>query len=150
MEHRASCKHIYCPYAHPQPLGWGLKVKTFFFTEISHVHIKFKGIEQNTMQSHTFLLCLHMPSTRQLGSKGQSILFSESSHVAYQVKENGAIRPPCKHIFCPYTHTLPLGWSQNIFFLKISHVAYQVRREWSIEHNASTYSQTCLKQAVKG
>ena len=33
MEHRASCKRIFCPYTHPQHLGWGQMVKTFFFTE---------------------------------------------------------------------------------------------------------------------
>ena len=31
MEYRAPCKHIFCPYTHPQPLGWGQKVKTFFY-----------------------------------------------------------------------------------------------------------------------
>ena len=29
MEHRTSCKHIFCPYTHPRPLVWGPKVKMF-------------------------------------------------------------------------------------------------------------------------
>ena len=31
MEHRAPCKHIFCPYIHPQSLGWGQKIKLFYF-----------------------------------------------------------------------------------------------------------------------
>ena len=30
-EHRTPCKHIFCPYTHPQPLGLIQMVKTFFF-----------------------------------------------------------------------------------------------------------------------
>ena len=44
------------------------------------------------------------------GVKRSKHFFSESSHVAYQIKGNG-VRASCKHIFCPYTH--PEG--QNIF-----------------------------------
>ena len=27
----ATCKHIYCPYTHPRPLGWSQRSKHFFF-----------------------------------------------------------------------------------------------------------------------
>ena len=30
MEHRAPCKHIFCPNIHPRSLGLGQKVKTLF------------------------------------------------------------------------------------------------------------------------
>ena len=33
---------------------------------------------------------LHTPSTQEVGSKGQTIYFSESSHVAYQIKADAA------------------------------------------------------------
>ena len=29
IEHRAPCKHIFCPYKHPRPLGWGQTVNDF-------------------------------------------------------------------------------------------------------------------------
>ena len=35
-EHSASCNHIFCPYTHPRPLGFGQKVKKKIF-QISHV-----------------------------------------------------------------------------------------------------------------
>ena len=67
--------------------------------------------------------------TEQMGSKGQTIFFySESSHVAYQIKLILKHSAPCKHIFCPYTH--PQTWGgvkgQNITFPESSHVAYQL------------------------
>ena len=33
MEHRAPCKHIFCPYTHPRPLGWGQRVKALIFSK---------------------------------------------------------------------------------------------------------------------
>ena len=30
MEHRASCKHIFCPYTHPRPVGLGHKYKYYY------------------------------------------------------------------------------------------------------------------------
>ena len=58
LEHRAPCKHIFCPYTHPRRLGWGQKVKTFFIMKI----VMCKGMEQkkkSTMQAH--ILSLHTP-----------------------------------------------------------------------------------------
>ena len=43
MEHRAPCKHIYCPYTHPRSLGWGQKFR--FFTESSRVAYQIKENE---------------------------------------------------------------------------------------------------------
>ena len=42
IELRAPCKHIFCPYTHPQPVGSGQKVKTYFLNVVM-VHIKLKG-----------------------------------------------------------------------------------------------------------
>ena len=64
-----------------------------------------------------------------MGLKGQNI-FSESNHVAYQIKGNGTCMylhgTQCKYILCPYTHTRSLG--RNIVS-GIGHIAYQVRIE---------------------
>ena len=73
----ATCKHIFCPYTHPRPLGWGQRSKQ---------------------------------------------CFSESSHVAYQIRRELSI----EHHAITYsvlTHTLdPWGGvkGQNIFFWKLS------------------------------
>ena len=39
--------------------------------------------------------------------------FSEHGHAAYQIKGNDDAAT-CKHIFCPYTHPLPLRWGSNV------------------------------------
>ena len=31
LKHGTSCKHIFCPNTHPQPLGLGQKIKIFCF-----------------------------------------------------------------------------------------------------------------------
>ena len=53
------------------------------------------------MQAH--IMSLHTHSAPGVESKGQTFL-SESSHATYQIKGDGA-RAPCKHTFCPHTHT---------------------------------------------
>ena len=52
IEHRAPCKHIFCLYTHPWPLGWDQKVKTYFFFEVVLLHIKLKGIERRAPCKH--------------------------------------------------------------------------------------------------
>ena len=37
-------QQIFCPYTHPQPLGWGQRPNIFLF-EVVMLHIKFEGIE---------------------------------------------------------------------------------------------------------
>ena len=61
---------------------WGgvKRSKHFFFTESSHVAYQIKGNgTQSTMQAH---ICASTPLTSGVGSKGQNICFTESSHVA--------------------------------------------------------------------
>ena len=43
MECKAPCKHIFCPYAHPRPVGPVQKVKLFFLLNVVMLHIKLKG-----------------------------------------------------------------------------------------------------------
>ena len=38
MEHRTPCKYIFCPYTHPEPVGW-IKEKN----ERDHFAYKIKG-----------------------------------------------------------------------------------------------------------
>ena len=76
------------------------------------------------------------PSTQGVGSKGQTISFSESSHVAYQIKADDAGSNMVANILPTDT---PLtrggggggggGWSKGhtISFTESSHVAYQIK-----------------------
>ena len=58
------------------------------FSEHGHVTYQFKRDRKcSNMQAH--ILSLHTPSTPGMWSKVKTF-FSESSHVAYQIKGNGA------------------------------------------------------------
>ena len=63
----------------------------------------------------------------RVGSRVKKI-FSESSHVAYQLNGNSAT---CKHIFCSYTHTHDswgeVNGSKHFFLNNNSHIAYQIK-----------------------
>ena len=56
-------------------------------------------------------------STQGVGSKGQTISFSESSLVAYQIKENWAQSTMKANMLSLHTHQRPLGWGQKLIFL---------------------------------
>ena len=69
------------------------------------------------------------PSTQGVGSKGQTLLFSESSHVAYQIKaEDAGSNMVSNILFTDTPLTQGLGSKgQNIYFSENSHVAYQIK-----------------------
>ena len=65
-------------------LGDGAEVKIKFFQNMVMFHVKLKlTMVANFLPTDT-------PSTQGVGSKGQTIYFSESSHVAYQIKADDA------------------------------------------------------------
>ena len=69
------------------------------------------------------------PSTQGVGSKGQTLSFSESSHVAYQIKAEDAGSNMVANILgtgTPLTQGLG-SKGQNICFSENSHVAYQIK-----------------------
>ena len=73
------------------------------------------------------------PSTQGVGSKGQTIYFSESSHVAYQIKANDAGSNMVANIL-PTDTPLTQGVGskgQTISFNERSHVAYQIKGNWA-------------------
>ena len=59
------------------------------------------------------------------GSKGQTIYFSESSHVAYQIKADNTGSNMVANIL-PSTQGVG-SKSQTVFFSESSHVAYQIK-----------------------
>ena len=69
------------------------------------------------------------PSTQGLGLKGQTISFSESSHVAYQIKADDAGSNMVANILptdTPSTHGVGSKGKTIFFFSESSHVAYQI------------------------
>ena len=69
------------------------------------------------------------PSTQGVGSKGQTIYFSESNHVAYQIKADDAGSNMIANIL-PTATPLTKGVGskgQTISFTESSHVAYQIK-----------------------
>ena len=58
-KYRASCKHIFCPYNLPQPLGWGQKVKHFYLIYAFMFHVCF-----------AMLSCLFLTAWDHLWIKG--------------------------------------------------------------------------------
>ena len=78
------------------------------------------------------ILPTDIPSTQGVGSKGQTIYFSESSHVAYQIKGNLSTEHH-ESKYAVFTHTnYPWGGvkrSYYFFFSKSGHVAYQIKAD---------------------
>ena len=73
------------------------------------------------------------PLTQGVGSKGQTIYFSESSHVAYQIKADDASSNMVANIL--HTDT-PRGWGQKVklyLFLKVVMLHIKLK---GIEHRA--------------
>ena len=75
------------------------------------------------------ILSTDTPSTQEVGSKGQTLSFSESSHVAYEIKAEDAGGNMVANILPTDTpSTQGVGSKgQTISFSKSSHVAYQIK-----------------------
>ena len=105
----ATWKQIFCPQTHPQPCGWGQKVKPFIFWKLSHVAYQIKGNWAKSIMKANGL-SLHTPSTPGLGSKS---LFFYLKVVKLHIKLKWKkCRPTCKLKHWLYTHpwSLGLGW----------------------------------------
>ena len=69
------------------------------------------------------------PLTQGVGSKGQTIYFSESSHVAYQIKGDDAgsnMVANILHTDTPSTQGV-VSKDQTIYFSESNHAAYQIK-----------------------
>ena len=74
------------------------------------------------------MLSLHTPTTPGVGSKGQTISFSESSYVAYQIKAYAGINMVANILPTNTPLTQGVGSKgQTISFSESSHVAYQIK-----------------------
>ena len=69
------------------------------------------------------------PLTQAVGSKGQLYIFSESSHVAYQIKADDAGSNMVANILLTDTPSTQGVWlkGQTISFSESSQVAYQIK-----------------------
>ena len=83
-------------------LGGGAEAQ-IKLSEYGHVAYQIKADDAGSNMVAN-ILPTDTPLTQGVGSKGQTISFSDSSHVAYQIKGNWAQRAPWKQICCYYTH----------------------------------------------
>ena len=107
--------------------GWGPRPKLNFFRIWSCAYqIKADDTGSNMIAN---ILPTDTPSTLGVGSKGQTISFSESSHVAYQIKADDAGSNIVESILPTDTpSTQGVGSKgQTISFSESSHVAYQIK-----------------------
>ena len=88
MEHRTPCKHIFCVTYIRRPLGGVKWSKYSFFLKIVILYIK--SMRKGHRATCKYIFCPYThPMPLRLDQKVK-ILFSESSHVAYQIKGNRA------------------------------------------------------------
>ena len=74
----------------PRPWGglWGwAEAKIKLFSEYGHVAYQIKA-DNFCNNKVVNILPTDTPSAQGVGSKGQTIFFCESSHIAYQIKGN--------------------------------------------------------------
>ena len=109
IEHHASTYSI--PNTHLQPLEWS----QIIFLKVVMLHIKLKGIEPRAPHKHIFFPYTHLGPC---GGVKKSIHFSESSHVAYQIKG---------HILSLHTFSTCRAGSKGQKKSESSHVAYQIK-----------------------
>ena len=99
--------------------GMGSKGQNIFFLKVVVMHIKLKRMKHRAPRKH--IVCPYT-NPRFLGL-GQTVktFFSESSHVAYQIKGDGALSTMQAHIMSLHTPSVPGVGSrgQNIFFPKV-------------------------------
>ena len=104
----------------------GIKGKNSFFLDVM-LYIKLKHMEHRAPCKYIF--CPYTNPQPQIGVKKVKTFFSESSHVTYQIKGNGAKRTMQAHLLSFYTSCTPgVVWSKGQkYFTKTSHVAYQIK-----------------------
>ena len=77
-----------------------------------------------------YILPTDTPLTQGFGSKGQTIYFCESSHVAYQINVNWAQSTIKANMLSLHTPmTAGVGSKVFFFFSKSGHVVYQIKVE---------------------
>ena len=107
----------------------GQRPKLNFFRVIyGHVAYQIKADDAGSNMVAN-ILPTDTPLTEGVGSKGQTIYFSESSHVAYQIKADDAGSNMVANIL-PTDTPSALVWGQKVklyLFSESSHVAYQIK-----------------------
>ena len=80
--------HILSLHTSSEP-GVGSKCQNIFL-KVVMLHIKLKEMEHRAPCKHILCPYTYTPSAPVVGTKAKSISFFEKSHVAYQIKGNGA------------------------------------------------------------
>ena len=109
-------------------LGGGAEVKIKLFQNMVMFAYQIKAEDAGSNMVAN-ILPTDTPSTQGVGSKGQTISFSESSHVAYQIKADNAGSNMVANILPTDTpSTQGVGSKgQTISFSESSHVAYHIK-----------------------
>ena len=106
----------------------GAEAKIKLFQNMVMLHIKLKAVDAGSnMVANILPTCTY--STQGVGSKGQTIYFSEGSYVAYQIKADDVGSNKVATIL-PTDSPLTQGVGskgQTISFTESSHVAYQIK-----------------------
>ena len=109
-------------------LGGGAEAKIKLFQNMVMLHNQIKADDAGSNMVAN-ILPTDTPSTQGVESKGQTIYFSERSHVAYQIKADDAGSNMVANIL-PTDIPLTQGVGskgQTISFTVSSHVAYQIK-----------------------
>ena len=109
---------------HPQP-GGGVKRSKYFFLKVVMLHIKLKGMGHRAwgIEHHPSTYSVYTHTLRPRGMV--KTFFSESSHVAYQIKLCSVEHKAST--YSVFTHTCGPSGAFKTFFSESSHVAYQIK-----------------------
>ena len=109
------------------PIPWLGRGQKYFFQNMVLLHIKgnktylYNNVQANILPLRTLL-------TPVVGSKGQNIIFSESGHVAYQIKGNNAYNNMQGKSLPLHTSWTPGLVSKGHFFLKVVMMHIELKR----------------------
>ena len=110
--------------------GWDQKFKIQRFQSMIMLHIKLNEIANAATHKHIFSPYTH---PRPLGCgqmhKNMLLLFSENSHVAYQIRKEWSIEHHAStYSIFTHTHSIPgVGSKLKTFFSESSHAVYQIK-----------------------
>ena len=120
MEHRARCKHVFCHYTHPRPLGFGQNVKIFYLLKVVMLHIKIRGMEKRASCKPIFCPLTH-PQGQDWVKRSNIFFLLKVVMLHIKIKDWNTEHHVSTYSALTHTHThLVPGWSQNVkaFFWK--------------------------------
>ena len=87
MDHRAPCKHIFCPYKHSQPQGGRMFKIVLFFLKIVILHIKLKQIWCIEHHARTYSVLTNILNLWGRIKRSKQILIAAMLHIKLKEKK---------------------------------------------------------------